>query len=70
LRIGAAATVWGDLALLSLPFDEMLLRSLKLCLICKRLELPWLQVVAGALPIGVLCHRCSSALEIVVKMKG
>ena len=45
--------------MLLLPCDRALLGRLRGCLVCKRLELPWLQVVAGAIPVGAVCRRCS-----------
>jgi len=48
-----------------LPCDRGLLVALRKCLICKRLEVPEVQVVAGAILVGVLCQRCNAALASV-----
>ena len=51
--------------MLLLPCDRELIEQLKLCLVCKQLKLPELQIVAGAIPLGCLCRRCSDALRSV-----
>jgi len=51
--------------LLALPCDGGLVERLKFCLVCKQLKLPELQIVAGAIPLGCLCQRCSDALRSV-----
>ena len=56
--------------MLLLPCDRALLGRLRVCLVCKRLELPWLQVVAGVIQVGVLCRHCSIALWSVAEMRG
>ena len=51
--------------MLALPCDGGLVERLKFCLVSKQLKLPELQIVAGAIPLGCLCRRCSDALRSV-----
>ena len=55
--------------MLWLPCDRALLGRLRVCLVCKQLALPWLQVVAGVIPVGILCQQCSVALGTDLKFR-